>query len=249
MKQPYQSNGIEYPSVTTVLGILGKGDALLGWAAKCAIDYARAKIEAGAEPLAALQDAAGNWKTVRDEAADIGSEIHDLIHKYIKFGRDVTGNLRPEVENGFLAFLEWESRHKVEWHKTEMRVTSRIHGFAGTLDAICSMRPNPESAERKKYLIDFKSSKGFYDGFDMQLAAYRVGAAEAGDQTEGCGILRLDKVTGLPEWKDYTDKQEQAEAAFLALLRFYYLQKNRRLKNNPFILKPTTKPTTTEILI
>lgn len=250
MKQPYSSDGIEYPSVTTVIGILGKGDALLGWAANCAIDYARKQIEAGTEPLVALQDAAGNWKTVREEAADIGSEIHNLIHKYIKFGRDVTGTLRHEVENGFLAFLEWESRHKVEWHQTELSVVSRVHGFAGTLDAICSLCPDPHSTERKKYLIDFKSSKGFYDGFDMQLAAYRVGAAEKGEHTEGCGILRLDKETGIPEWKDYTEEQDKAQNAFLALLKFYYLQKNRRLKNNPFILKP--KPTTkkeTEILI
>lgn len=249
MRQPYQADGIEYPGVTTVIGILGKGDALLGWAANCAIGYAKKQIESGVEPLLALQDAAGNWKSVRNEAADIGSEIHDLIHKYIKFGRDVTGNIRPEVANGFLAFLEWESRHKVEWHKTEMRVTSRVHGFAGTLDATCSLCPNPESSERKKYLIDFKSSKGFYDGFDMQLAAYRVGAAELGEQTEGCGILRLDKETGIPEWKDYTDKQNNAEAAFLALLRFYYLQKNRRLKNNPHILKPTTTKKEIEVLI
>ncbi len=249
MKAPYSSDGIEYPGVTTVIGILGKGDALLGWAANCAINYARKEIEGGSHPLAALENAAGNWKSVRDEAADIGSEIHDLIHKYIQFGRDVTADVRPEVANGFLAFLDWESRHKVEWHKTEMRVTSRVHGFAGTLDAICSMLPDPGKTERKKYLIDFKSSKGFYDGFDMQLAAYRVGAAENGEHTEGCGILRLDKETGLPEWKDYTNKQDQAEAAFLALLRFFYLQKNRRLKNNPFILKPTPSKKETEILI
>ncbi len=237
---PYEFDGVEYPSVTTVIGILGKGDALLGWAANCAIGYAKKQIESGAEPLAALEDAAGNWKSVRDEAMDIGSEIHDLIHKYIKFGRDVTGSFRPEVENGFLAFLEWESRHKVEWHQTEMPVVSRVHGFAGTLDAICTMAPNPETSERKKYLIDFKSSKGFYDGFDMQLSAYRVGAAELGEHTEGCGILRLDKETGLPEWKDYSKEQDKSEAAFLALLRFWYLQKNRRLKNNPHILKPKT---------
>jgi hypothetical protein len=241
MKQPYIFDGIEYPSVTTVLNILGKGDALLGWAAKCAIDYVRQQVDAGMDVQAALVDAAGNWKTVRNEAADIGTEIHDLIHKYIQFGRDAAGIIRPEVANGFLAFLDWESRHKVEWIKVEMAVVSRMHGFAGRLDAICSLLPDPSKSDRKKYLIDFKSSKDFYDGFDMQLAAYRIGAAELGEQTEGCGILRLDKATGVPDWKDYTDKQDAAQAAFLALLRFYYLQKNRRLKNNPHILKPTTK--------
>lgn len=235
MSRAYGIEGIEYPSVTTILGVLSKGDALLGWAAKCAVQYVRENHAAsGLEN--ALKFAEFKWKEARDEAADIGSEIHDLIHKYIKFGKDAAGVLRPEVENGFLAFLDWEKEHKVKWISTELQVVSRVHGFAGTLDAICLF-------DGMKYLIDFKSSKGFYDGFDMQLAAYRIAAAELGHQTEGCGILRLDKTTGAPEWKDFTDKQDQAGAAFVSLVKFYYLQKNRMLKNNPFILKPKIKAT------
>lgn len=239
----YTHDGIEYPSVTTVIGILGKGDAFLGWAVKCAVEYIRTAAASGNLDLAlVLNNALHEWKNTRDEAADIGSECHQLIHKYIKFGRDVTGQLRPEVENGFLAFLDWEKGNAVKWIQTELQVVSRVHGFAGTLDAICEIGG-------KKYLIDFKSSKAFYDGFDMQLAAYQVAAAEMGHDTEGCGILRLDKETGLPEWKDYSEKQEQAKGAFLALLKFYYLQKNRRLKNNPFILKPTAAKAAKEIFV
>ncbi len=236
MSRSYPIEGIEFPSVTTILGVLGKGDALLGWAAKCAINYIRANISDDVSLETVLQNAAVEWKSAREEAADIGTEIHDLIHKYIKFGKDAAGDLRPEVVNGFIAFLDWEKAHKVQWISTEMQIVSRVHGFAGTLDAICLF-------DGKKYLIDFKSSKGFYDGYDMQLAAYRIGAAEMGSQTEGCGILRLDKETGIPEWKDYSNVQDQAGAAFIALTRFYYLQKNRRLKNNPFILKPQVKAT------
>lgn len=241
MSRSYGIEGVEYPSVTTILGVLSKGDALLGWAAKCAVAYVRDNHAAvGVET--ALKLAEFSWREARDEAADIGTEIHNLIHKYIKFGRDATGSLRPEVENGFLAFLDWEKEHRVQWISTELQVVSRVHGFAGTLDAICLF-------DGKKYLIDFKSSKGFYDGFDMQLAAYRVGAAELGNHTEGCGILRLDKETGVPEWKDYSDVQDQAQAAFVALVKFYYLQKNRRLKNNPFILKPKPSKSTKEIYV
>jgi hypothetical protein len=240
MSRAYGVEGVEYPSVTTILGVLSKGDPLLGWAAKCAVQYVRENhTAAGLET--ALKLAEFSWREMRDEAADIGSEIHDLIHKYIKFGKDAAGIMRPEVENGFLAFLDWEKEHKIKWISTELQVVSRVHGFAGTLDAICLFNG-------KKYLIDFKSSKGFYDGFDMQLAAYRIGAAELGHPTEGCGILRLDKTTGDPEWKDFSDKQDQAGAAFVALVRFYYLQKNRMLKNNPFILKPKLK-TTKEVFV
>ena len=234
MSRSYGIDGIEFPSVTTILGILSKGDALLGWAAKCAIEYVRKHMTDEADLQSVLANAQVEWKSARDEAGDIGTEIHALIHKYIKFGKDASGALRPEVENGFLAFLDWEKEHNVKWISTELQVVSRVHGFAGTLDAICLF-------DGKKYLIDFKSSKGFYDGFDMQLAAYRIASAEQGNQTEGCGILRLDKETGLPEWKDYSGIQDQAGKAFIALVGFYYLQKQRRLKNNPFILKPSIK--------
>jgi hypothetical protein len=227
MSRAYGIDGIEYPSVTTILGVLDKGEALLGWAVKCAIEYVRKNLQHMDHLDSVLGLARAEWRNAREEAADIGTEIHDLIHKYIKFGKDATGSYRPEVEKGFLAFLEWEKAHNVKWISTELQIVSRVHGFAGTLDAICLF-------DGKKYLIDFKSSKGFYDGYDMQLAAYRVGAAELGNHTEGCGILRLDKETGAPEWKDYSDVQAQAEAAFLALVRFYYLQKPRKLKNNPF---------------
>jgi hypothetical protein len=228
MSRSYGIDGVEYPSVTTILGVLGKGDALLDWSARCTAQYIRENVDkVGIEK--ALELAPAFWREAREEAADIGAEIHDLIHKYIKFGRDATGAMRPEVENGFLAFLEWEKIHDVKWIETEKTVISKKHGFAGTLDAICMF-------EGKRYLIDFKSSKAFYDGFDMQLGAYRIAAAEMECKTEGCGILRLDKTTGANEWKDFTDKQDQAGAAFLALARFYYLQKTRRLKNNPFVL-------------
>jgi|GEM_PF-5374228 len=50
------------------------------------------------------------------------------------------------------------------------------------------------------------------------------------------GILRLDKDTGLPEWKDYSDKYETKLISFLSLLDYYYKDKKRRLKNNPRVL-------------
>lgn len=232
MSRLYTVDGVEYPSVTTILGHLSKGDALLGWAVKCAIQYVRANAGQDKPLDDVLASALVEWRGAREEAADIGTEIHDRIHKYINFGKDACGEMRPEVENGFLAFLEWEKAHKVKWVQTELQVVSRIHGFAGRLDAICDF-------EGKRYLIDFKSSKAFYDEMPMQLAAYRIAASEGGSQTEGIGILRLDKETGLPEWKDYSDIQDSQEKAFIHLVKFYYSQKNRRLKNNPFVLKPS----------
>lgn len=243
MSRVYAIDGVEYPSVTTVLGLLSKGDALLGWAVKCAIEYIKTNMSDEKPIEEVLELARTEWKNARETAADIGTEIHDKIHKYITYGRDACGEMRPEVENGFLAFLDWEQAHKVKWVQTELQVVSRVHGFAGRLDAICDF-------DGKRYLIDFKSSKAFYDEMPMQLAAYRIAAAEGGSHTEGIGILRLDKETGLPEWKDYSEVQDNQEKAFLNLIKFYYSQKNRRLKNNPFVLKPSkNKPKEIEVYV
>lgn len=200
------------------------------WAVGLAMDYIRQNRGLGLSLDELLERAAKNWKTVKEEAADIGSEIHGLIERYIKDGRDALGQYRPEVEHGFLAFLEWEKAHGVAWIKSEMPIVSKQFGYAGTLDAICMYEGRP-------YVIDFKSSKSFYDTFGMQIAAYRSAAVEMGHKVEGMGILRLDKVTGAPEWKDYSKDYAQDRIAFLALLEFYYTFKTRRLKNNPFVSK------------
>ncbi len=229
MSRSYTVQDIEMPSVTTVLGILDKSDALLPWAVRCATSFIRAnKGEREKYPTldALLLGAESEWRTARDEAGDIGSEIHGLISSYILKGADAVGTYRPEVEKGFLAFLEWEKQHGVKWLKSEMTVSHESLCFAGTLDAICEF-------EGKSYVVDFKSSNGFYDTFGMQIAAYHGAVLSMGETVEGCGILRLDKKTGEPEWKDYSKRQDRDYKAFCRLLDYWYSAAKRKLKNNP----------------
>lgn len=234
MSRAYTIDGTEFPSVTTVLDCLGKGDALMHWAVGLATTYIRQNRGLGLSLDELLERAAKNWMTAKNEAAGIGTEIHDLIELYIKEGQDAVGKYRPEVTHGFLAFLQWEKDHGVKWLQSEMQIVSQVHGYAGTLDAICIYEGRP-------YVIDFKSSKGFYDTYGMQIAAYRKAAEEMGHTVEGTGILRLDKTTGEPEFKDYSKDYDRDLTAFIKLLDFYYHQKQRRLRNNKFTLKSKIK--------
>lgn len=210
----YEIDGVEYPSVTQICEMLDKSGALLPWATKCM----RIALENGA-PIVVAENA---WKTVSEEAKDIGSQLHDLIEQYIKTGCDksVSVAYSEPVQNGFLAFLEWEAKAHIAWLDTEKTVYDTERCYAGTLDAIAVI-------DGKKYVIDFKSSRGFYDGYDLQISAYAqiVGV-------RNCGILRLDKETGIPEWKDYSKHIDKNIAAFNLLLEFYYMYKKRKLKNN-----------------
>ena len=52
---------------------------------------------------------------------------------------------------------------------------------------------------------------------------------------DGMGVLRLDKVTGLPEFKDYSKNYDKCLRTFKALCEYYYCEKKRRLKNNKFV--------------
>ena len=53
---------------------------------------------------------------------------------------------------------------------------------------------------------------------------------EHGEYIEGCGVLRLDKETGLPEWKDTSKTYEQDLKVFNSMVQLYY-------DRHPIILK------------
>ena len=231
----YELNEIEYPSVTTILGMLDKSGALTWWAAGCAVEYIKNNIDKIQNPEGAhtidqiLKDAKGAFTKTSEKALDTGTQVHDAIEHYIKTGRDLSGELSEQVQNGFLAFLEWESKNHVQWLKSELTLYSTQYGYAGTCDAIAVINGF-------KYLIDFKTSKAIYDEYRMQLAAYKQGALETlGEPLENFAILRLDKETGEPEFKDVTKGIDEKLRAFLKLVDFYYCEKKRRLKNNPFV--------------
>jgi hypothetical protein len=106
----YKINEVEWPSVTTVLSLLDKGEALLQWAVNQALLYIRENVLTE-DFETCMRLAQFNWRETREVAADIGKEIHALIKLYIRHGRDAVGQYRPEVENGFLAFLDWEAEN------------------------------------------------------------------------------------------------------------------------------------------
>ena len=83
---PYLAPYLEYPSVTTVLGIYSESnEGLLNWAVGCAAEYTLQKIvEYGTEKITdIIQKSKTEWKTIRDHTANIGSNLHAVVEKYI----------------------------------------------------------------------------------------------------------------------------------------------------------------------
>lgn len=212
----YTKDGQKLPSVTTILGILNK-PALVPWAANAACDYILANLDAKETHTSiylhsVVEAARKNYRTIGRQAMDIGSTVHEIVHGYLKTGTEPKIDSEP-VLAGFLAFLEWVDTHKVEPFESEITVYG--DGYAGTTDLVAFV-------DGKLTLVDMKVSKGIYDEYPLQIAAYR--AAYPGN-LEASGILRLDKETGYPEWKDFSSQYEHDLRAFL-LLKDYWL--NRR---------------------
>ena len=229
----YEIDGVEYPSVTTITGILDK-PALVQWAANCAIDYVAEnldRIKAGNvhEGEAVLMEARSAHRTVKDEAAGNGTMVHKAIEQYIN--HEPYELLTDEAKIAFSAFLSWEDKNHVIWEKTECQVCSINHGYAGRFDAIATINGH-------RYLVDFKTSKGIWDEYRYQLCAYMQAYNETeADKIENIAILHLDKETGEPTFKPIEKDIERMTELFNSLCEVYYLMANRRLKNNPFVAK------------
>lgn len=244
----YTIDNIEWPSVTEILGQLDKSSALIPWALNQAEKYILNQKPNESNLTQVVADAKVKYKEVSQESLDIGSEVHHAIENYIKYGKDKIGEIRDEVMNALIAFWDWEKDNHVEWIESESPIVSETIGYAGTLDAIAKVNGIVTC-------IDFKSSKAIYDEYIMQVCAYGYARRDmvgnysintgSGDEVrnynpieiDAVGILRLDKTTGMPEWKMIHDQKkiERTIDAFLALTKFYYLVKNRRLKNNPIV--------------
>ena len=172
----------------------------------------------GDEIFELLEKARFNFKTVSQKALDIGSEVHRLIEEYFK-----TGNLpikeskmwKPEIAMAFKAFLDWESEHNLKPNALEMTVYGEHNGnpWAGTLDFFGEF-------DGKLFVIDWKSGKAFYPEMRYQIAAYRSRM----DICDGCGILRLDKATGLPSWHDTSKTYKQDLKIFNRMVDLYMIR-------------------------
>jgi hypothetical protein len=240
----YERNGIEYPSVTTILGILDK-PALIGWASNCAVDYIQENIEAIKDPLdvhrgeQVLEQARKAYANKRDDAASSGTQAHHAIEAYIH-GLNPEEYLNTEQSKiAFQAFKSWEEKNHVEWLQTECEVVSENRGYAGRFDAIAKINGHV-------YLVDFKTSKGVWDEMRYQICAYRQAynemLEEGQEPIENLAILHLDKETGEPTFIPVEKDIRRMTDAFNFLTVAYYLLKNRRLKNNPFVARAKGEP-------
>ena len=147
---PYHlKDGTRVPSVTTALGELSK-PALIPWA-----------WGLGIKGL--------DYRTFRDELADVGSLAHRMILCHIKDETLSTDDFTPNqvslAENCFLKYLEWERQHKVEPIAVEEPMVSELWKYGGTPDFYGTI-------DGLLTVMDFKTGKAIYEDYWYQIGAY-----------------------------------------------------------------------------
>lgn len=194
----YTLNGIEYPSVTNILKILNKS-SLVGWANF--MGFKRIRVE-----------------DVLKESSAVGTYVHYLAQckvmdkEYVRY--DIRNRKRLiEVGMRYHSFLDFYNENKMEAEFMEKSFISEKLKYAGTMDFYGKLNG-------KMTLLDFKTSKGFYDSMFMQLAAYNLLLKENNLPVENFAIL-LILPTGCRIKELTYEELIPYEKVFLKLLELY----------------------------
>lgn len=150
MSHIYEQDNLNFPSVTTVLQILGS-KKLLKWA-----NYQGFKHI--------------DIDRVLEQTSEFGTIAHSVVQGIVD--KDNAEVLQPkdalmalDLDNLAKKFSKLLSNHEWKTIYTEHTLISRDLGYAGTLDWLCEL-------DGKKTLIDFKTSKMVKTNHILQLGGY-----------------------------------------------------------------------------
>ena len=164
-----RSEGVYYPSVTTILQYMPKNKFFESW----------------------LKDVGHNADLIMRRAGKQGTQVHEAAEQLI-LGNEVSwmddyGNAKYSqiVWEMILKFHDFWTTHKPELISAEEFVWSDEHKYAGTADIVCKM--NGEI-----WLLDIKTSNSIHKSYDLQLASYAKALGESkGVNIERTGIIWL----------------------------------------------------------
>lgn len=159
-RRHYIFDGVQYPSVTTILKLGTPKEWLGAWAAKVVAETAVSETAWQDLPAdEAKQYLKRSPWVKRDKAADHGTSLHETL--------DAIVSDRPYLEDALSdGLLEFLAGYSVKPVMSEFQVVNTVDGYAGSGDLIADIYG-------ERWLIDLKTS-GFLDHtMRLQIAAYR----------------------------------------------------------------------------
>lgn len=198
--EKYEVAGQQLDRVTSVLGIINK-PALIGWYGK---------------------NGTRKCREILKSSAEFGTQLHEYIEYYNKTG------MVPDMEDDRHALLfdkykKWATENNLVCVESELRVHSLRWGYAGTLDSLARVNGKLE-------ILDYKTSKDFYETYQLQLMAYLVAMKEMGlyvNEPVGRRVIRLGRDDGEIETVSFDDAAGDYKA-WLSTLRLYRWNKKAK---------------------
>lgn len=170
----YLVNGDRFPSVTGILRILDKSDALIPWA----IGLEREGLD---------------WREVRDEAGERGTSAHSIALDVLT-GRQRRLSSIEEAHRPYgQAVMRWVADRRPEPHLTEALVASVEHGYSGRFDFYGDVGGAAVRVDFKS-VTDWKDDRGGnryppYAENVLQLDLYEGAAVESGYPPADYGLI------------------------------------------------------------
>ncbi len=222
-------------SVTTILNVLAK-PALVSWGVKCACNYVEENLKllisgnsfSVQDAFKIVEQARTAHDRTRQEAADIGTNVHDWLAAYWTNEHCPAMPQDPKEVRCIEAALDWISDHKVKPIRVEEAQYSRLHKICGRPDLIGHI-------DGRLSVLDYKSTKFIYPEVCLQMTAYAMMHAEEFRELPAHRwALRLDKETGEFEDRCYKPDSFDLDAeTFLACFLCYDRLKHLRRKQKP----------------
>lgn len=212
-------------SATAATSVLDKSRFLIPWAVNLDFSHLKKYLNENQGPfhlseLMPIIEAAQEQHTKKkEEAADIGTEVHLWISNFIKSkllkstDMSLEGIENEQVLNGINGFLDWYNAHDVKFTASERLIYSLKHDYCGLTDFTAVVNG-------KNVVGDFKTGKNIYTEHYYQLAAYwKAVEEEDGKKFDEGVILHVNKETGVFNAQEVTkDDNEQNFPIFLACL-------------------------------
>ena len=147
----FLKDGTKIPGTTTIISKFKESGGLIHWAWSLGME-------------------GKDYRKVRDDAANIGTIVHDRVEAFVKKvdwipPETISKDDLEKVESGFNAYKSWQEQSKIEVIETEMQLVSEEFHFGGTPDAVGRFGYS-------LVLLDWKSSNAVYGDYLIQLAAY-----------------------------------------------------------------------------
>jgi hypothetical protein len=186
-------DGVKIPSVTQITGMLGKS-FLYGWYGKYGNRLCMKKLKL---------------------SGVIGDLYHIEADNIVNGVKHDPGTRR--LRGMCVSFEKWVIENQFKPEVQEFDVTSKVHRYAGTLDAIGTL-----GNDKELVILDWKSSAGIYPEMAYQLAAYAAAYEEQqGIKLNKGWIIQVDKKPPYSLHTKMWDNLDQKFECFLGLLKVY----------------------------